>query len=424
MNLVSPLPSPVLLESLQSAMQRCRSLTLALFSEVDYATFCAQAHPDFSPIGWHLGHIAFTESRWMLEHLAGQAPQFPEYHRLYAADGLSKHDRVHLPTLAETQSYLSTVRAQVFTYLQVAPLLEQERLWVWLLQHESQHAETIALVVELLRRAEAGGLEGRGARGLEGSESPQLPNSPTPQLTIPAGDFTCGNPSIAALDNERPAHRVYLKSYQIDRYPVTCGQYRNFMQAGGYHDSQWWTGAGWEWLRTAQVTQPLYWRAALEFGNHPVCGVNGFEAEAYARFVGKRLPTEWEWEKAACWNPETQQSQTYPWGEASPTDDRCNHQHAIGHTTPVDAYPLGQSPSGCWDLLGNVWEWTASEFAGYPGFEAYPYPGYSQVYFDGQHRVLRGGSWVTRPWALRSSFRNWYHPHVREILAGFRCVAL
>ena len=396
-------------------MERCRHLTLDLFAQVDSDSFCAQAHPDFSPIGWHLGHIAFTESRWILEHLAGRSPLFPEYHRLYAADGLSKHDRVHLPSLAETQVYLATVRSQVFDYLQIAPLAEQERLWIWLLQHESQHAETIALVLKLLASAPTS--------PLPHSSTPLLPHS-TPLILIPAGEFDCGSQTIAALDNERSSHRVYLESYQIDRHPVTCRQYRDFIQAGGYHDSQWWTAVGWKWLQTAQVAQPLYWRDELELANHPVCGVNGFEAEAYARFVGKRLPTEWEWEKAARWNPATQKSQTYPWGEESPTDDRCNHQHAIGHTTPVDAYPLGQSPSGCWDMLGNVWEWTASEFGGSAGFEAYPYPGYSQVYFDGQHRVLRGGSWITRPWALRSSFRNWYHPHVREVLAGFRCVAL
>jgi formylglycine-generating enzyme required for sulfatase activity len=149
--------------------------------------------------------------------------------------------------------------------------------------------------------------------------------------------------------------------------------------------------------------------------------VSCYEAEAYARFVGKRLPTEAEWEKAASWHPQTQQRQTYPWGEAFPSAEQCNHDHLQGQTTAIDAYPSGQSAYGCYDMLGNVWEWTASWFDGYDGFEFYPYRGYSQVYFDGQHRVLRGGSWVTRPWGLRSAFRNWYAPGTRQILAGFRC---
>ena len=392
-------------------MERCRALTLGLFDEIDRATFCAQAHPDFSPIGWHLGHIAYTESLWILERHAGQPPLFPHYQRLFAADGLPKHDRVCLPTLAEILAYLEAVRAQVFEYLEVAPA-QHERFWVWLLQHESQHAETIALVLELLKQRTA-------------PASPFLHPAvpPTPQISIPSGEFETGSDAIAALDNERPRHRVYLEQYNIDRYPVTCGQYRAFMQAGGYCDRQWWTEAGWAWLQTAQVTRPLYWQDDRKFIDHPVSGVSAFEAEAYARFVGKRLPTEEEWEKAASWNPETLQCQTYPWGETEPAEHLVNYGHTIGQTTPVNAYPSGQSPYGCWDMLGNVWEWTASEFAPYPGFQSYPYRGYSEIYFDGRHQVLRGGSWATRTWALRSTFRNWYYPHVREVLAGFRCVA-
>jgi formylglycine-generating enzyme required for sulfatase activity len=169
-----------------------------------------------------------------------------------------------------------------------------------------------------------------------------------------------------------------------------------------------------------QVTQPLYWKDELEWEHHPVQGVSWYEADGYARFVGKRLPTEMEWEKAASWNQLTKQRQPYPWGKAEPAG-HCNHHQAIGHTTPVDAYPEGKSSYGCYDLLGNVWEWTDSWFDGYNGFTSYPYRGYSQVYFDENHRVLRGGSWATFQWGLRCAFRNWYHPHVREILAGFRC---
>jgi formylglycine-generating enzyme required for sulfatase activity len=171
------------------------------------------------------------------------------------------------------------------------------------------------------------------------------------------------------------------------------------------------------------VKEPLYWSAAPTWDNHPVCGVSWYEAEAYARFVGKRLPTEAEWEKAASWDAIAGRRQTYPWGEAEPQTQRCNHDNAAGQTTPVNAYPGGQSVYGCYDMLGNVWEWTSSWFDGYEGFVSYPYQGYSQAYFDGQHRVLKGASWATRLWAMRSSFRNWYYPCVRQILAGFRCAS-
>jgi ergothioneine biosynthesis protein EgtB len=239
-------------------------------------------------------------------------------------------------------------------------------------------------------------------------------------IEIPSGYFEQGNESIDALDNERPVHRVNLEAYWIDRYPVTCGQYRKFMEAGGYHNPNWWSAAGWKWLHQ-QVTQPLYWSDHPCWNNHPVCGVSWYEAEAYARFVGKRLPTEAEWEKAASWDVENRVRGTYPWGEAALDSDRCNHDNVFSQTTPVDAYPDGQSTYGLYDTLGNVWEWTASVFHGYEGFVSYPYAGYSKVYFDGQHQILKGGSWATRPWALRCSFRNWYHPGVRQILAGFRC---
>ncbi|OLP16770.1 hypothetical protein BST81_18915 [Leptolyngbya sp. 'hensonii'] len=414
------MPSPTIANDIgrsrqiiRQRMERCRSLTLALFAGVDPETFCRQAHPDFSPIGWHLGHIGFTEARWLLQQGAGQPDAFPaQYQKLFAADGLPKQERANLPPLAEIQAYLATIRAQVLAYLDLAPLAEQERLWRWLVQHESQHGETIALVLALQQ------------------PHPQAPAIaapvPTPAIgmvEIPAGEFVMGHASIDALDNERPLHRVHLKTYWIDRTPVTCDQYRAFMEAGGYGDDRWWSAAGWAWLQTAQVHQPLYWSDAPQFGPHPVCGVSWYEAEAYARFVGKRLPTEAEWEKAAGWDGETQQPRTYPWGEAEPEAQHCNHGHFQGWTTPVGAYPAGASPAGCLDLLGNIWEWTNSWFEGYGEFESYPYPGYSQVYFDGQHRVLRGGSWATRSWAMRCAFRNWYYPSMRQMFAGFRCAS-
>lgn len=414
---------PDLRDQLRQGMQECRQLTLDLFEGVDYSTFTSQGHPDFSPIGWHLGHIAYTESLWLLEHSAKQPCLFPQYRRLFAADGLPKSERGKLPTLPEIQDYLAVIREKVFEYLEIAPIQEQERLWRFLLQHESQHCETIAIVLELLRnQVSDGGCRVSGVGDSLGRASGESDDSG--MVCVPAGHFICGSDSIDALDNERSTHQVFLETYWIDRYPVTNAHYRLFIEASGYQDSRWWSAAGWEWLQTAQVIQPLYWKDGAAWDDHPVWGVSWYEADAYARFVGKRLPTEFEWEKAARWNPETQQSQTYPWGEAEPTGDRCNHSHLVGHTTPVDRYPEGVSPVGCYDMMGSVWEWTNSWFESYSGFEPYPYKGYSQVYFDGKHRVLRGSSWATRRWAMRSAFRNWYHPHVREVFAGFRCVRM
>lgn len=408
-------------EQIRDWFQDCRAQTLALLQGLDDDSLCQQAHPDFSPVGWHFGHIAYTESLWLLERSAGLSPLFPQYQRLFVADGLPKGERTRLPKLLDLQHYLKTVRTQVLDYLDIAPLDQQEPLWRWMLQHESQHSETIALVLELLQL-------GYGDRGLKVMTEPFTAS----MVEVPAGYFLQGNDSWDALDNERPMHRVFLPTYWIDRYPVTWGEYQVFMAAGGYEDSQWWSRSGWAWLQANPIQQPLYMpkdSASKDSGladatlNHPVCGVSGYESEAYARFVGKRLPTEAEWEKAASWHPDTAQRHTYPWGETLPSQSRCNHGQAMGRSTPVNAYPDAQSAYGCWDMLGNVWEWTASWFDGYNGFVSYPYKGYSQAYFDGEHRVLKGGSWATRSYALRSSFRNWYYPGVRQIFAGFRCAS-
>ncbi|MEB3311910.1 MAG: SUMF1/EgtB/PvdO family nonheme iron enzyme [Snowella sp.] len=408
---IFPLPPRL---TIAQALDACRLETLALFKNLDTELFCCQIHPDFSPIGWHLGHIAFTEAYWILEQCQGAEALFPQYRRLLTADGLPKRDRQHLPTFEIIQDYLQTVRQKILAYLDNAPLEKQERLWWWLIQHETQHRETISFLLELWRWQQGTQVQ-----------IPLISSSPLtiePNLIeIPAGECILGSDRLQAQDNERVAHRVYLDSYQIDQYPVTNGQYLAFIETGGYDNPSYWSPAGWQWRIEQNITQPLYWRADRAWMNHPVCGVSYYEAEAYAQFVGKRLPTEAEWEKAASWDESDQEQRLYPWGDQFPDSAFCNHNYLLGQTSPVNHYPAGKSDYGCYDMLGNVWEWTASWFAPYGQFQPYPYPGYSQVYFDQQHRGLRGGSWATGPWGLRNSFRNWYHPWVRQILVGFRC---
>ncbi|MEG4391205.1 ergothioneine biosynthesis protein EgtB [Microcoleus sp. BROC3] len=419
-------------ETIYRDFQQCRSGTFKLFTDIDYDTFCRQAHPDFSPVGWHLGHIAYTEDLWLLQRCAGLQPVFPQYHQLFAADILPKKQRVFLPTLPEVKLYLDAVRKKVLDYLEVAPIDEQERLWRFIIQHESQHCETVAFVLQMHRKKE----EESSATDLvtdlrdvtdrrkkkEGRliADYQFPITDS-AIEIPGGEFYMGSDAAEALDNERSRHLCYLEAYSIDRYPVTCGQYRDFMESGGYQNPDWWSADGWKWLQVEAVSRPLYWSENPAFNNHPVCGVSWYEAEAYCNFIGKRLPSEAEWEKAAIWEAANQTYRIYPWGEKQPNGSLCNHGNNIAKTSPVDAFPKGASASGCCDMLGNVWEWTASTFDAYPGFKSYPYRGYSQAYFDGEHRVLKGGSWATFPQALRSTFRNWYYPGVRQIIAGFRC---
>jgi gamma-glutamyl hercynylcysteine S-oxide synthase len=390
----------------------CRQRSLDLWKRIDPAFFSSQAHRDFSPIGWHFGHIAYTEAFWIIEKLAGFPPLYPEYRLLFAADGLPKALRQNLPSPDTIREYLETVRKQVFNYLEVAPVDRQERLWRWLLQHESQHNETIAIVWQLHRFPD-----------LSSRRDPSLPLPKNVQVEIPGGIFRLGSNAIKAQDNERPAHPVELNTFYLDKYPVTCIEYRALIEAGGYRRQELWSPAGWRWLQENPVDAPLYWLDRPERDYHPVCGVSWYEAEAYANFVGKRLPTEEEWEKAASGEALAGVTRVYPWGNTLPDISCCNHDLHLGDTTAVNAYEHELSPYGCADMLGNVWEWTASIFAPYPDFIPYPYRGYSQVYFDQGHRVLRGGSWATRRWGLRNSFRNWYTPDTRQIFAGFRLVS-
>ncbi|NJN04976.1 MAG: ergothioneine biosynthesis protein EgtB [Leptolyngbyaceae cyanobacterium SL_1_1] len=412
-------PNNPLRSQLQQAYSACRTDTLALVADLENKLFYQQAHPDFSPVGWHLGHIGFTESLWILEHLAQRSCIFPQYRHLFAADSLPKAERQNLPNLETLLAYLETLRAEVLDYLAIAPLAQQGRLWCWLLQHESQHYETMAMVLEMHRLRQEAELD-RAVAAFHPKPKifPRLP-PPQPSIPIPAGTFEMGCDEIEAIDNEQPAHLVCLEDFYIDPYPVTQKEYQQFIAADGYQTRRYWSEAGWQWLQQAQVKQPLYWRSDGDWRDVPVCGVSWYEAEAYTRFVGKRLPTEPEWEKAVKSLVAEVTLATDIWGDRRfYNDSDCAKAAIPTQLTLTDslAHSLAYS-------LGQVWEWTASWFSAYDGFSAYPYQGYSETYFDGCHRVLRGGSWATRPWARRSTFRNWYQPHVRQAFTGFRCVS-
>ena len=385
-------------------LARTRADTLDLLAQIDESVFFRQVHPEFSPIGWHFGHIAFTEADWILDYLAASPPSFPDtYQRLFAADGLPKQSRQNLPSIATIAEYLTTVRDLTVDYLATAPIERQSRLWRWLIQHEGQHCETISFLWQLHQQSNLSVANFAHPLSTKTQTIIESDAKSTEMVRVAAGEFNIGSDRVDALDNERPAYKLHLNTFWLDRYPVTCEQYAKFIALGGYQQRQYWSKSGWQWLEQNPVDRPLYWSDNADWFDHPVSGVSYYEAEAYANFVGKRLPTEAEWEKAAL-------------GASL----NCNRDRAIGHTTPVDTYKQG-SKYGCQDMLGNVWEWTASWFDGYQGFTPYPYPGYSQVYFDGEHRVLKGGSWATNKSGLRTSFRNWYHPYVRQIFAGFRC---
>jgi iron(II)-dependent oxidoreductase len=297
------------------------------------------------------------------------------------------------------------------------------------LQHEYQHGETILQTLQLKQG--------------EPYRAPRRFDLPGATLDIPLGAMTRfpgGTVTIgttdrrAAYDNERPRHEVWLRPFDIDVAPVRNAEYAAFLEDGGYRRRELWTDAGWEWLRDARAEAPKHWfrhdgawrsrvmdRTGPVQPEHPVCHVCYHEAAAYATWAGKRLPTEFEWEAAASWDPASGRARPYPWGEVSATPQLANVDQLSFGTAPVGAYPDNVSPLGCYGMIGDIWEWTSTDFHGFPGFEAFPYPEYSQVFFGGEYKVLRGGSWATRPGAIRNTFRNWDYPIRRQIFSGFRC---
>jgi iron(II)-dependent oxidoreductase len=294
-------------------------------------------------------------------------------------------------------------------------------------QHEQQHDETM-LATHQLRAGEP---------VLSAPPPPRAPDAAglPPDVLIPGGPFTLGTSTEPwALDNERPAHQVDVPAFWLDTTPVTNAAFQRFIDDGGYDDPRWWTADGWGHRQEAELQAPLFWRreggawARRRFGrtepvppDEPVMHVCWYEADAYARWAGRRLPTEVEWEKAARHDPVTGRSRRYPWGDDDPTPGHANLGQRHLQPAPAGAYPAGASPLGVRQLIGDVWEWTSSDFTGYPGFRAWPYREYSEVFFGGSYKVLRGGSFGADPVACRGTFRNWDFPIRRQIFSGFRC---
>jgi len=414
-----------------------RERTLLLVAGVSAEDAARQHDPLMSPVVWDLGHMAAFESLWLLENVAG-AIRFSEMPGLYNPFEHPRRERgaLPIPSRDELLQSMQHTRADVLARLEhvdvgpsAPPLLRNGYVYRMVAQHESQHQETILQTLQLKLGAPYAAPRSRSVPGA--ADTTRLPE----MAYFPGGEVTIGTDDRdAAYDNERPRHRARLAPFWIDTTPVTNAAYREFVEAGGYDDERLWLPEGWRWRCESGARTPKHWLRteggwetrtmdivrALDPAR-PVCHVCYFEADAFARFVGKRLPTEAEWEAAATWDAGAGRAHPYPWGDARPTEHHANLDQLAFDTAPVGAYARNISPIGCYGMIGDVWEWTSTDFAGYPGYESFPYPEYSEVFFGTEYKVLRGGSWATAFHVARSTFRNWDYPIRRQIFSGFRC---
>lgn len=374
-------------EQMLSDLESVRERTLALVAPLSEQELETVHSSIMSPLVWDLGHIAAYEDLWIAHRHGGLPLLRPDLAALYDAFETPRAIRGEIETLSPqaAREYLHEVRARSAEAI-AAKGLGDGLVCEMVLRHELQHTETMRQTMDIAGLLAAGEPT---LSALSGEEA---------WASVPGGSFQMGaGEGVFAYDNERPRHAVELPAFQIARRPVSNASWMRFSEGGGYERREWWSNEGWAWKEEYDVTH--HPSMAAGHPDAPVCHVCWFEADAFARAHDARLPTEAEWERAATWAQQT---------------ERDSAEHLLADRASAS----GAAPA--LTGIGQVWEWTASHFLPYPGFSAYPYREYSEVFFGQDYRVLRGGSWATHPRIATETFRNWDLPQRRQIFAGLR----
>jgi len=427
--MTSSLPSHRLVDMLRDSRRR----TLALVAGLTPEQLIGPRLDIVNPLLWEIGHVAWFHEHFILRHREGRESFLSDADALYDSAAVAHDRRWHLPlpSLDGTLDYMARVeRALIERLTSENASPEESYLYRLTCFHEDMHDEAFLYSRQTLSYPE-----------------PSLPDAVRPadanagpwpgDVPVDGGSWLLGSAPDAsfAFDNEKWAHPVIVRPFRIARAPVTNAEFAAFIEDGGYHQRRFWSDEGWGWRESADAGHPIYWRRGdrdrwmvRRFDriealppNQPVMHVNWYEAEAWCRWAGRRLPTEAEWEAAAAGPGAAKTS--FPWGEEAPTPRHVNLDGVGLGPIDVAACPAGDSVWGCRQMIGNVWEWTASSFAPFPGFSADIYKEYSEPWF-GTRKVLRGGAWATRSRMVNSAYRNFFTPDRRDILAGFRTVAL
>ena len=417
---------------IRRALERGRESTTALLEPVPDDELVATVSPAVPPLVWSYAHVARFEEQWLLRTVGGAGAIRDVHDHVYDAFRHERTNGTKLPALNPNavRAYAGDVRERALDLLEhidlETPDVLVRRGFVFglVLQNELQSQESMLEALQRRTRNEY--------PVVDGTAPDRAPGGPD-EIDVPGGSFTLGAEHEPwAYDNELDPHDVELHPFRIDRAPVTNGEFAEFVDSRGYRSQKNWSEAGWDWKEREEAQAPLYWELGkygweqIRFGRRepitpwePVQHVSFYEAEAYATWAGKRLPTEAEWERAAGWHDHEGKFR-YPWGQAWMGFEASLDRRRFA-PAPAGSYAGGVSPVGCVQMAGDVWEWTASSFQPYPGFLSFPSPECSEVNFGEDVRVLRGGSWATDALIARTSFRRWESPERREPFAGFRC---
>ncbi|MFB5603649.1 MAG: ergothioneine biosynthesis protein EgtB [Candidatus Nitrosomaritimum aestuariumsis] len=422
-------------EPLLEQFKETRNRTLEIVKTLEKDDFVVQTAFYMSPPKWHVGHVS-----WIYEAIMSKldkdyefySKEFSEYLNSYYQQFGVPHDKgargvISRPTVDQVFQYFNNVNQRVENFIKSKTLAKEDiRLITMGFHHECQHQELMIYDLQHL-------LADQYIPVKKNNRPTSVPVEKK-SVSITGGIYVMGySGDTYCYDIELPEHKVFLNDYKIDAFPITNSQYLEFMEDGGYNNYKYWLSDGWEKVKKNEWESPMYWEkiegkwmirdflGLREINpNEPVCHVSYYEAEAYCKWSGKRLPTEAEWEKAACWNESKQQKTIFPWGDIQPNQQNSNllESHLWG-CTEVGAYPAGVSHYGCHQMIGDVWEWTSSEFTGYPGFKS-GFDEYNDKWFTNQ-KVLRGGSFGTPKMSIRGSYRNFFRLDERWLFSGFRC---